>query len=211
MTALPLGVATGTVAGRLIRAATDATPDAAGEPITNARVTFTPEFGIAAAPHATPPALILPDPVHCTTDDTGLLLDERGNPGVHLVATDAPQLEPAAWTWRVIVHSPTTGRQSWSILVPAGQTTDLSTAVHVPSDTGQAILEWQAVRDDALAARDAAQGHADDAHEAAQAAQLAASMTVQATLGGRPGTLALTYPALAAGPYPNTVRVPIGA
>ena len=149
--------------------------------------------------------------MHCTTDETGLLLDERGNPGVELVATDAPGLEPAAWTWRVIVYSPTTGRQSWSILVPAGQTTDLPTAVHVPSNTGQAILEWQAVRDDALAAREAAQGHADDAHEAAEAAQLAASMTVQATLGGRPGTLALTYPALAAGPYPHTVRVPIGA
>ena len=208
MTALPLDVATGIVAGRLTRAAA---PGTIGEPIPDARVTLTPEFGIAAAPHATPPALILPDPVHCTTDDTGLLLDERGNPGVELVATDAPGLDPAAWTWRVTVHSPTTGRQSWSILVPAGQTTDLSTAVHVPSNTGQAILEWQAVRDDALAARDAAQGHADDAHEAAQAAQLAASMTVQATLGGRPGTLVLTFPALAAGPYPNTVRVPIGA
>ena len=208
MAALPLDIATGIVAGRLTRAAA---PGTIGEPIPDARVTLTPEFGIAAAPHATPPALILPDPVHCTTDDTGLLLDERGNPGVHLVATDAPQLEPAAWTWRVIVHSPTTGRQSWSILVPAGQTTDLSTAVHVPSDTGQAILEWQAVRADALAARDAAQGHADDAHEAAQAAHLAASMTVQATLGGRPGTLVLTFPALAAGPSPHTVRVPIGA
>ena len=208
MAALPLGVETGTVAGRLTRAAA---PGTIGEPIPNARVTLTPEFGIAAAPHATPPALILPDPVHCTTDETGLLLDERGNPGVELVATDAPGLELAAWTWRVIVYSPTTGRQSWSILVPAGQTTDLSTAVHVPSDTGQAILEWQAVRDDALAARDAAQGHADDAHEAAQAAQLAASMTVQATLGGRPGTLVLTFPALAAGPCPHTVRVPIGA
>ena len=149
--------------------------------------------------------------MRCTTDETGLLLDDSGNPGVELVATDAPGLEPAAWTWRVVVYSPATGAQRWSILVPAGQTTDLSTAVHVPSDTGQAILEWQAVRDDALAARDAAQGHADDAHEAAQAAQLAASMTVQATLGGRPGTLILTYPALAAGPYPRTVRVPIGA
>ena len=208
MTALPLDVATGIVAGRLTRAAA---PGTIGEPIPDARVTLTPEFGIAAAPHATPPALILPDPVHCTTDDTGLLLDERGNPGVELVATDAPGLEPAAWTWRVVVYSPATGAQRWSILVPAGQTTDLSTAVHVPSDTGQAILEWQAVRDDALAARDAAQGHADDAHEAAQAAQLAASMTVQATLGGRPGTLVLTFPALAAGPLPHTVRVPIGA
>ena len=208
MAALPLGVETGTVAGRLTRAAA---PGTIGEPIPDARVTLTPEFEIAAAPHATPPALILPDPVHCTTDDTGLLLDERGNPGVELVATDAPGLEPAAWTWRVVVYSPATGAQRWSILVPAGQTTDLSTAVHVPSDTGQAILEWQAVRDDALAARDAAQGHADDAHEAAQAAQLAASMTVQATLGGRPGTLVLTFPALAAGPYPHTVRVPIGA
>ena len=206
MAALPLDVATGIVAGRLTRAAA---PGTIGEPIPNARVTFTPEFEIAAAPHASPPVLILPDPVRCTTDETGLLLDERGNPGVELVATDAPGLEPAAWTWRVVVHSPATGAQRWSILVPAGQTTDLSTAVHVPSDTGQAILEWQAVRDDALAARDAAQDHADEAGQAAQAAQLAASMTVQATLGGRPGTLVLTFPALAAGPFPHSVRVPI--
>ena len=194
MAALPLDVATGIVAGRLTRAAA---PGTIGEPIPNARVTLTPDFEIATATHASPPVLILPDPVRCITDETGLLLDERGNPGVELVATDAPGLEPVAWTWRVVVHSPATGAQRWSILVPAGQTTDLSTAVHVPSDTGQAILEWQAVRDDALAARDAA--------------QLAASMTVQATLGGRPGTLVLTFPALAAGPHTHTVRVPIGA
>ena len=74
MAALPLGVATGIVAGRLTRAAA---PGTIGEPIPNARVTLTPEFGIAAAPHASPPVLILPDPVHCTTDETGLLLGER--------------------------------------------------------------------------------------------------------------------------------------
>ena len=61
MAALPLDVATGIVAGRLTRAAA---PGTIGEPIPDARVTLTPEFGIAAAPHATPPALILPDPVH---------------------------------------------------------------------------------------------------------------------------------------------------
>ena len=92
MAALPLDVATGIVAGRLTRAAA---PGTIGEPIPDARVTLTPEFGIAAAPHASPPVLILPDPVRCTTDETGLLLDERGNPGVELVATDAPGLEPA--------------------------------------------------------------------------------------------------------------------
>lgn len=52
---------------------------------------------------------------------------------------------------------------------------------------------------------------AESAGQAQQSAQLAASMTVQATLGGRPGTLVLTFPALAAGPYLHTVRVPIGA
>ena len=49
MAALPLGVATGIVAGRLTRAAA---PGTIGEPIPDARVTLTPEFGIAAAPHA---------------------------------------------------------------------------------------------------------------------------------------------------------------
>ena len=63
MAALPLDVATGIVAGRLTRAAA---PGTIGEPIPDARVTLTPEFGIAAAPHASPSATCADPAPICT-------------------------------------------------------------------------------------------------------------------------------------------------
>ncbi|MEA5054163.1 MAG: hypothetical protein VB093_12075, partial [Propionicimonas sp.] len=81
------------------------------------------------APYATVPTLILPDPVRCTTDETGLLLDERGNPGVHLVATDAPEIELDAdgpWRWRATISAPTVPTVSWTFELPAGTTVDLA-------------------------------------------------------------------------------------
>lgn len=127
---LPLGVALGRVVGRLVG---PSMPGHVGLPIAGAHVTLTiDEARWLRAPYASPPTLILPDPVNCTTDSDGLLLDERGNPGVHLVATDAPEIEldDGPWLWRATITAPIIGRPiSWTFELPAGTTVDLSTGL----------------------------------------------------------------------------------
>ena len=166
------------------------------------------------------------DTIECTTDTDGYLLGPDGERGVTVLASDGPTV-PTNFSWRVNVSAPSIGSRSWNILVPQGETTGLFDAVPVPPNIGDAILEWQQLRDDVYAARDAArgaQGLAEDAAEAAAldagraevaagdaeaSADIALRMGVSATLGGIPGTLALHFSALAAGPFPLTVLVPI--
>ena len=125
---LPLGVALGRVVGRLVG---PSMPGHVGLPVAGARVVL--EIDQARwlrAPYASPPALILPDPVNCTTDSDGLLLDERGNPGVTLVATDAPEIElddDGPWLWRATITAPIIGRPiTWTFELPSGETVDLA-------------------------------------------------------------------------------------
>lgn len=148
-------------------------------------------------------------------EDGSLVSPEAGDgggeaAGVQIVASDA--IPGVTIEWTSTISAPDTGvpdiTKSW--LAPTGETVDLTTVASVGPSPSPLADYLQAVAD-ARAARDIAAALATQVREAAQAAQLAASITVQATLGGRPGTLILTYPALAAGPYPNTVRVPIGA
>lgn len=125
---MDIGIATGKVAGRLVG---PAMPGRTGQSIPNARVTLTiDQARWLRAPYASPPALILPDPVNCTTDSDGLLLDERGNPGVTLIATDAPEIElddDGPWLWRATITAPIIGRPiSWTFELPAGTTVDLA-------------------------------------------------------------------------------------
>lgn len=128
---LPLGVALGRVVGRLVG---PSMPGHVGLPVAGARVVLEiDEARWLRAPYASPPVLILPDPVNCTTDSDGLLLDERGNPGVTLIATDAPEIElddDGPWLWRATITAPIIGRPiSWTFELPAGTTVNLSTGL----------------------------------------------------------------------------------
>ena len=125
---LPLGVALGRVVGRLVG---PSMPGHVGLPVAGARVVLEiDEARWLRAPYASPPALILPDPVNCTTDADGLLLDERGNPGATLVATDAPEIElddDGPWLWRATITAPIIGRPiTWTFELPSGETVDLA-------------------------------------------------------------------------------------
>lgn len=72
-----IGIATGKIVGRLVG---PAMPGRVGLPLVGLRVTLTIDPAqILRAPRATPPVLVLSDPIKCTTDATGLLLDEHGN------------------------------------------------------------------------------------------------------------------------------------
>ena len=223
---LPANVGFGRVTGRLIRAILDGPidPDTEpdGVPIEGAKVTFTASVKRVVNRTATPPVTIFIDPVTVVTNSDGILVSPDGTEGVTLVASDDADLDPSGWTYKVTMTAPSISALSWSITVPEGSVQDLATAIPVPANPGTAVVEWQRLhdevvgyRDEVLGYRDEVLGYRDDAREdaesAAESAQQVKDGAVTATLGGVPGTLCLTFPALAAGPFPNTVVIPIGA
>ena len=210
---LPANVGFGRVTGRLIRAILDSPidPDTEpdGVPIEGAKVTFTASVNRVVNRTATPPVSIFIDPVTVVTNSDGILVSPDGTEGVTLVASDDADLDPSGWTYKVTITAPSiSAALSWSITVPEGSVQDLATAIPVPANPGTAVVEWQRLRDEVLGYRDDAR---EDAESAAESAQQVKDGAVTATLGGVPGTLCLTFPALAAGPFPNTVVIPIGA
>ena len=209
---LPANVGFGRVTGRLIRAILDGPidPDTEpdGVPIEGAKVTFTASVNRVVNRTATPPVSIFIDPVTVVTNSDGILVSPDGTEGVTLVASDGADLDPSGWTYKVTMTAPSISALSWSITVPEGSVQDLSTAIPVPANPGTAVVEWQRLRDEVLGYRDDAR---EDAESASESAQQVKDGAVTATLGGVPGTLCLTFPALAAGPFPHTVVIPIGA
>ena len=209
---LPANVGFGRVTGRLIRAILDSPidPDTEpdGVPIEGAKVTFTASVNRVVNRTATPPVSIFIDPVTVVTNSDGILVSPDGTEGVTLVASDDADLDPSGWTYKVTMTAPSISALSWSITVPEGSVQDLATAIPVPANPGTAVVEWQQLRDEVLGYRDDAR---EDAESAAESAQQVKDGAVTATLGGVSGTLCLTFPALAAGPFPNTVVIPIGA
>ena len=209
---LPANVGFGRVTGRLIRAILDSPidPDTEpdGVPIEGAKVTFTASVKRVVNRTATPPVSIFIDPVTVVTNSDGILVSPDGTEGVTLVASDGADLDPSGWTYKVTMTAPSISALSWSITVPEGSVQDLATAIPVPANPGTAVVEWQRLRDEVLGYRDDAREAAESAAESAQQVKDGA---VTATLGVVPGTLCLTFPALAAGPFPNTVMIPIGA
>ena len=210
---LPANVGFGRVTGRLIRAILDSPidPDTEpdGVPIEGAKVTFTASVKRVVNRTATPPVSIFIDPVTVVTNSDGILVSPDGTEGVTLVASDDADLDPSGWTYKVTITAPSiSAALSWSITVPEGSVQDLATAIPVPANPGTAVVEWQRLRDEVLGYRDDAR---EDAESAAESAQQVKDGAVTATLGGIPGTLLLSFPALAAGPFPHTVVIPIGA
>ena len=173
---MPSGVQYGRVTGRLIRAVLDGSdgdesPD--GAPIPGATVTFRARVRHAKKASAEPPVTIFLDPVVAATDENGVLVTRPGQPGVWLVATDDPGMDPVIGSYTVTVAAPTITSLTWGIVVPSGGTVDLATAVPVPSAPAAALAEWAAVRGEVLAARDVAEASAITATEQATAASAA--------------------------------------
>ena len=132
----------------------DESPD--GVPIPGATVTFRARVRHAKKASAEPPVTIFLDPVVAATDENGVLVTRPGQPGVWLVATDDPGMDPMIGSYTVTVAAPTITSLTWGIVVPSGGTVDLATAAPVPSAPAAALAEWAAVRGEVLAARDVA-------------------------------------------------------
>lgn len=142
-TALPSNISYGYVVGRFLEAVGDGSdpdrnPDAV--PVVGATITFTPSAAWWINAGAVPPVTIYPLPVVCSTDVNGYLIDGRGAPGVYLVATDDPDLNPSGSTYKVTIAIPGMLTRTFYVAVPANVTTDLSLVSPVAASAGNAVV-----------------------------------------------------------------------
>jgi hypothetical protein len=179
---LPSNVSFGTVTGAFLRAVadspTDSDRDPEGLPVADLSVRFTASISpaIVRDTSATPPVTILIDPITAVVDSSGILVGPDGQPGVRLVASTDPDIQPTGWTWTVGISSPTFPSLSFSFTLDAGQTIDLASVVQVPSNPGTTLDAWLA----AVSAARAAQAAAEAAATRAEAVSIRSQVLTQA-------------------------------
>lgn len=176
--ALPANVGTCLVTGTFIRAvidSVDADRDPDGVPIEGLTVKFTASVPMVRNVSAVPPVMVFMDPIICTTNISGTLIGLDGQPGIRLVASDDPDLDPSGWTYKAELSAPTLPKFSFSFVAPVGGTVDLSTVVPVPPAPGASLVAWQEAVVTATAARDEAVIAAADADAARDEAVIVAA------------------------------------
>ena len=153
--ALPTNISYGTVVGQFLAALQDGSdPDKLPEGVPmKGTITFVASPVYVLDYSANPnPVTILKTPITCSLDSEGYLCgpysasDSPLSRGVPLIATDDPDILPVGWTWSVIFNltDPYGNRANLpaqNILVPAGQTTDLTTAMNIASANGSVITK----------------------------------------------------------------------
>lgn len=140
---LPTGLTYGRVTGRFADMVGDTPADVDADP------EMTPISGLQITFVAAPSRLLdafdkitfLPQPVKCTTNSDGVLIDSSGNVGVSLVATDQPSsvLNPTDFTYTVTITRAGAVLNQFPIKVPSGSVQDLTTLAPVPSSAGNAV------------------------------------------------------------------------
>ena len=178
---LPDNVQTGIVTGRYIVDVIDGAdanlePDAV--PV-QGRIVFTASVPYLQNPAALPvPVTIMRAPIIGVLDADGYLCTpypgtlEPLYRGVHLIATDDPDLVPQNWTWDVTYMFDPVGGKKLDIpphgfALPTGSTVDLTNVAKVPSSPGYSLPQAEAA---VLRAEQAAQQSAEDAADAVAAA-----------------------------------------
>lgn len=142
---LPTNISYGTVVGQFLASVADGSdadkfPD--GIPMAGT-VTFVATTGYVLDYTASPnPVTIVSTAITCSLDSNGYVCSPYAaagvplSPGVSLVATDDPDLQPIGWKWNVLYNltDPTGTRVNMPaqiIDVPSGGTVDLTTAMNV--------------------------------------------------------------------------------
>ena len=147
-------------------------------PVEGLVVTLTPSPTYLLDATATPPTVIVPDPLVLTTDSNGDLRDVDGNSTAYVIASDDPDLNPHDWTYTVSFAGTSASKfAAYSAAFPAGETIDLSLITPIPSALGVSVSVAQA----AEAAAAAYAASAADARDDAVAAT--ATKLDKATLG----------------------------
>ena len=135
----PQGLGYGRVTGTLVDGLQDGSdsdkaPDLDGA--TGLTVVFRPTAPIIRF-KGEPPLTVLPRTVKVKVGADGVLRGEDGTPGVVLLATDGPLIDPSEWVWEVEI----TGRRDLDITpfymaLPKDTTVDLSQAAPVDAQPG---------------------------------------------------------------------------
>jgi hypothetical protein len=153
--ALPTNISYGTVVGQFLAALSDGSDidkNPEGVPM-RGTVTFIASPTYVLDYTATPnPVTILKTPIVCPLNENGYVCspfaaaDSPLSPGVMLIATDDPDILPIGWTWTVMYAlTDPMGRAislpNQNISVPAGTTTDLTTAMNIAASNGVIITK----------------------------------------------------------------------
>lgn len=135
----PQGLGYGRVTGTLVDGLQDGS-DADKAPDLNGASTLTVVFRPTAPVirfKGNPPLTVIPKTVKVKVGADGVLRGEDGTPGVVLLATDGPLIDPSEWVWEVEI----TGRRDLDIApfymaLPKDTTVDLSQAAPVDAQPG---------------------------------------------------------------------------
>ena len=191
----PTNVKFGTVRGRFIVGINDG-PDAGSEPDfipASGEITFTPSVPYVPNPGAPGgPVTMIKTEITAVLDSEGYLCTRNpdgtaGSRDVLLVATDDPGMLVQDWTWNVGYALRPAGNvplilQSHGISVPAGEVTDLTTTIKVPSTPGYGVPQAEAA---ALRAEKLVETMtADSITASVQAAEAALAAALEGLTGG---------------------------
>lgn len=185
----PQGLGYGRVTGTLVDGLQDGS-DSDKAPDLNGASTLTVVFRPTAPVirfKGTPPLTVIPKTVKVKVGADGVLRGEDGTPGVVLLATDGPLIDPSEWVWEVEI----TGRRDLDLApfymaLPKDTTVDLSQAAPVDAqpgivkivDAGELVrlqAETSKITSQIIQAREAAT-------QAVQARSAAETANTQATL-----------------------------
>jgi hypothetical protein len=148
MTDLPSNVAVCGVKGhfayaRLVAGDADGVMDLV--PVVGLVVTLTPSPTYLLNGTATPPTVIVPEPLVLTTDSNGDLRDVDGNATAYVIASDDVDLNPHDWTYTISFSGPGSDKfRAYSAAMPGGTTVDLSLITPIPSALGISVSVAQA-------------------------------------------------------------------
>lgn len=172
--ALPSNVGVCEITGTFIRGVVDGSdpdrdPDAV--PLSGMQFWFTPDLKPPLMKNASAGVSIFVDPVPAATDENGVLVGPDGEPGVRLIASDDPDLNPTGWTWRVSMSGPGLPTIEQSFIAPTGGHLEFVDIIPVPANPGPQIAEWTIVSTKAQNAAGIAVEARDAAVEAAESVQ----------------------------------------
>lgn len=142
---MPENVGFGKVVGRFTLAVATG-PEEARFPRSkpaSGKITFTPGPARLLNVTADPPVTIIPQPIVCTLDDEGHLIDPEGDRGVWLIATDDDDNNPVDWPYQVQIALEGITRWTFNMKVPEDATLDLTTVLPVADVTGRPMLRGE--------------------------------------------------------------------